>query len=119
MRRPPDERANISAGRLAGEYSTRLRKNLSIAIPLAVAVGGLSLVTPRVRPHAIHRALRKIEPNVGPTAEGEAVHFVLRRIPRALGLFVARHPEWTARLIASLEKQSPATVVEPQKEPPQ
>lgn len=113
MRRLPDERANISAGQLAGECSTRLRKNLSIAIPLAVAVAGLSLVTPRVRPHAIHRALRKIEPNVGPTAEGEAVHFVLRRTPRALGLFADRNPLWTAALVATLQKQSPATASDP------
>lgn len=102
MPRPPDERENISRGRLAGPYSTRLRENVTMALRLAVAVAGQDLIQPRVRPRAAHRVLRKLAPTLDPaTPEAEAVQFVILRTTRALGLYAARHPELVAALIAA------------------
>lgn len=93
--RPPDERANISAGKLASQASVRLRARNAIALRLAIAVAGLNVVQPRVRPRAIRRALNQIAPTLEPTtAEGEAVRAVLVRTHRAFGLFCHRNPGW-------------------------
>jgi hypothetical protein len=114
MPRPPDERMAISAGMLASERSRRARSHYAAALRLAVEIEGMSLVQPRVRPRAIRRTLEKMAPTLERTScEAAAVNFVLLRGHRALGLFVTRNPLWTGDLVASLEKQSPATMAGP------
>lgn len=100
--RPDDERKAISAGKLASQTGVRLRAHNAVALQLAIAVAGLNVVQPRVRPRAIRRALHQIAPTLAPTTlEGEAVRTVLSRTHRALGLFCARNPGWLLEQIAA------------------
>jgi len=102
MRRTPDERANISAGKLASPTSVRLRARNAVALRIAIATAGLTIVQPRVRPRAIHRVLHQIAPTLNPTTlEGEAVLSVLARTHRAFGLFCVRNRDWVLEQIAA------------------
>lgn len=106
--RPADERKAISAGKLASPSSTALRENVGIALRIAVAAAGSSLVVPSVRPRAIHRVLGAIAPTLDPASrEAEAVLFVLARTTRALGIFLQRNPKPLQEQISATEKQSP------------
>jgi hypothetical protein len=107
LRRPPDERAAISAGKLSSPHSVGLRARNATALRLAIKAGGMTLVQPRVRPRAIHRLLHQLAPTLNPgTKEGEAVLGVLARTHRAFGLFCQRNPGWMSEQIAAAEKDN-------------
>ena len=103
--READERANISAGRLASPSSVQLRARNAMALRLAVAAAGLNVVQPRVRPRAIRRVLHQLAPTLDTTTlEAKAVRDVLARTPRAFGLFCARNPDWLREQVVAFQK---------------
>jgi hypothetical protein len=107
VRRPPDECAAISAGKLSSPHSVALRARNATALRLAIKAGGMIIVQPRVRPRAIHRVLHQLALTLDPaTREAEAVLGVLARTHRAFGLFCQRNRQWTLEQIAAAEKDN-------------